>query len=139
MWIVASNFIVPDLLSLAQLIVLFSRPRYNVAIYMFSLYFINSCIEVIGVLFATVWAAKNHWQTEDSVPPTFSLGLGSRNPEASTEGAMVETPSWGLSSAIHSIAGPVEAEADVPAEKSSPLQHHGTATDLLLIITLMPS
>lgn len=78
MWLVASNFIIPDFLSLSQFIIMELGPRFNLDIYMFVLFLISPCIEIISLLFATVWAAGNHWQPhEQSKPPTFSLGLGS--------------------------------------------------------------
>lgn len=106
-WIVASNFIIPDLLSLVQLIVLFLGPTFNVGIYIFGLTFINPCMEIISVLFATVWAASNHWQSaHDSPPPTFSLGLstyfGDAPPTSSRGSRIIRTPT--PNAMIHSIA-----------------------------------
>jgi hypothetical protein len=84
MWLSASNFVIPDLLSLTQLIVLFAGTSPTTGIYIFPLFFVNPCVEIMGVLLATVWAASNHWQTDrnESSAPTFSLGLGSRSYEA---------------------------------------------------------
>ncbi|GJE96435.1 hypothetical protein PsYK624_126320 [Phanerochaete sordida] len=88
MWIAVSNFVIPDILSLVQLIVLFLHPDDGeVALYVFVIFFANPCVEIIGVLFATVWAASNHWQADhgSAVPtamPTISIDLGSHVADA---------------------------------------------------------
>ena len=77
MWLVASTFIIPDILSLVQIIIIALGKRSNIDLYMFVLFFINPCIEIIGMLFSTAWAAKNHWRAHDvhSQMPTISLHL----------------------------------------------------------------
>lgn len=125
MWIVASNFIVPDLLSLAQLIVIFLGPRYNVDIYVFSLFFVNPCVEIISVLFATVWAARNHWQAdEDSPPPTFSLGLGSNILNAPSESIGYQSRSQRAHSVIYTA--PLDIQEGIPEKPTTDSAHfHG--------------
>ncbi|GJE96434.1 hypothetical protein PsYK624_126310 [Phanerochaete sordida] len=84
-WIVSSNFVIPDFLSLIQLIGLFLPQTTNVEVYIVGIFFTNPCIEIISVLFATVWAASNHWRADsDAPPPSFSISLGSRSTECSS-------------------------------------------------------
>ncbi|EKM55046.1 uncharacterized protein PHACADRAFT_173110 [Phanerochaete carnosa HHB-10118-sp] len=69
--------------SLVVLIGLFLSESVDVEITLI-LFFVNPCMAIIGVLFATVWAANSHWQADtESPPPSFSLNLGSRLRETS--------------------------------------------------------
>lgn len=111
MWIVACNFIIPDILSLVQLVVLFHDP--NAAIYVFDIFFANPCVEIISVLFATVWAASNHWQADQSAPPTFSLSLhGARMADAASDQSQTRHPRL-----MHSPSAPLMAAPKVLVEK----------------------
>ncbi|KAJ7830399.1 hypothetical protein B0H13DRAFT_1514563, partial [Mycena leptocephala] len=53
-WISVSNFVFPVILSITQLIFRFRDNNYLNGTYIF---FANNYVEIIGVLFATVWAA----------------------------------------------------------------------------------
>ena len=59
----ATNFVVPVLFSLAQIIVVYRN--VNVLI-INDIVLINTSIAVIGVVFATVWAGTAHWAQDHS-------------------------------------------------------------------------
>ena len=60
-WIAVSNFVIPVVLSIAQLVVLWvSQNIFIVAPIMI----VNIYVEIIGVLLATVWAVGSQWQEE---------------------------------------------------------------------------
>jgi hypothetical protein len=60
-WIAVSNFVIPVMLSIVQLIVIWtSDDIFNVS----PICIVNQYIEIIGVLLATVWAAGTKWQDE---------------------------------------------------------------------------
>jgi hypothetical protein len=69
-WIAVSNFVVPVMLSIAELIVIWtSKDIFNVV----PICVANVYLEIIGVLLATVWPAGTKWQDdhklgENSVP-----------------------------------------------------------------------
>lgn len=73
LWVAATNFVVPVLFSLAQIIVVF---RGVDVLVINDIVLVNTSIAVIGVVFATVWADTAHWTQEHSHT---SLG----NPEPS--------------------------------------------------------
>ena len=60
-WIAASNFVIPVMLSIAQLVVIWiSKDIFDVS----PISIVNFYVEIIGVLLATVWAAGAKWQDE---------------------------------------------------------------------------
>jgi hypothetical protein len=62
-WIAVSNFVIPVMLSIAQLVVLrASKNIFTVAPIMI----VNIYVEIIGVLLATVWASGSRWREENS-------------------------------------------------------------------------
>ena len=63
LWVAATNFVVPVLFSLVQIIVVYRD--VNVLI-VNDIVLINTSIAVIGVVFATVWAGTTHWAQNHS-------------------------------------------------------------------------
>ncbi|KIL62109.1 hypothetical protein M378DRAFT_81661 [Amanita muscaria Koide BX008] len=58
-WIALSNFVIPVILSIVELIVIWlSTDIFNVV----PIFLVNLYVEIIGVLLATVWAAGTTWQ-----------------------------------------------------------------------------
>ena len=57
-WISITNFVFPCLLSLAQLVALFTDQNAAHGVY---IVLTNNFIEIIGVLLATVWASASNW------------------------------------------------------------------------------
>ena len=94
MWLVASTFIIPDLLSLAQIIIIARGERSKTDAYTFVLFFVNPCVEIIGMLFSTVWAAKNHWQVDSrrAQPQTISLRLVESDADGHARGSAGAVP-----------------------------------------------
>lgn len=67
-WIATSNFVFPTLLSIIQLIYLFTNHSFLTGSY---LYIVNGYVEIIGVLFATVWVSGSQARAEG---PSHSYG-----------------------------------------------------------------
>ncbi|KAF8638222.1 hypothetical protein AX17_002371 [Amanita inopinata Kibby_2008] len=60
-WIAVSNFVIPVMLSIAQLVVVWvEKDIFDVV----PICLVNVYVEIIGVLLATVWAAGTRWQEE---------------------------------------------------------------------------
>lgn len=57
-WIATSNFVIPVLLSITQVILLTRDKDFLKGIIILV---INDYVGIIGVLFATVWVSSNHW------------------------------------------------------------------------------
>lgn len=81
-WVAATNFVVPVLFSLVQIIVVYRDVNVFVVN---DIVLVNTSIAVIGVVFATVWAGTTHWtQTQtrtvlDTLEPSrivFEHGFG---------------------------------------------------------------
>lgn len=77
-WIAVSNFLFPVLFSLIQIMFLFRDDGYITGT---SIYLVNSYVEIIGVLFATVWVAGTHWTIHDSKNPDPSIASNGRYPQ----------------------------------------------------------
>jgi hypothetical protein len=75
-WIAISNFVIPVVLSIAQLVVLWtSKNVFIVAPIMI----VNIYVEIIGVLLATVWTVGSQWREEEysrSVPALTTVTVG---------------------------------------------------------------
>lgn len=63
LWVAATNFVVPVLFSLAQIIVVY---RGVDVLVVNDLVLVNTSVAVIGVVFATVWAGSAHWASDQS-------------------------------------------------------------------------
>lgn len=63
LWVAATNFVVPVLFSLVQIIVVY---RDIDVLIVNDIVLINTSIAVIGVVFATVWAGTTHWVQDRS-------------------------------------------------------------------------
>ncbi|KAK2467344.1 hypothetical protein APHAL10511_000579 [Amanita phalloides] len=76
-WISLSNFVIPVMLSIAQLVVVWKSPNiFNVV----PICIVNVYVQIIGVLLATVWASGTRWQGEHkttnvSVLTTLQMGV----------------------------------------------------------------
>ncbi|KAI0365827.1 hypothetical protein BV20DRAFT_953407 [Pilatotrama ljubarskyi] len=57
-WIAASNFVLPVLLNLAQLIFTFRDSSFLHGTYIF---LVNTYVQIIGVLLATIWSTGTQW------------------------------------------------------------------------------
>ncbi|KAK0230493.1 hypothetical protein IW262DRAFT_1291603 [Armillaria fumosa] len=97
-WIAVTNFVVPTLFSVAQIIVVYRGVTY-VAIN--DIVLANTSTAVILVVFATVWAGSSHWQratkvsrqTEESSEPggvTSNIIFHPRSRQSLTEGGIDE-------------------------------------------------
>ena len=53
-----SNFVFPVILSIVQLVFIFRDPNFFQLAY---IYGINSFVDIIGVLLATIWTSSSHW------------------------------------------------------------------------------
>ena len=62
-WVAATNFVVPVLFSLAQIIVVYREVDVLVVN---DIVLVNTSIAVIGVIFATVWVDTGHWVRDHS-------------------------------------------------------------------------
>ena len=91
-WIAISNFIIPVMLSIAQLVVMWiSKDMIKVALISTA----NIYVEIIGVLLATVWTRESRWQEENSsksVPELTTVTVGT-NSESTTGCIRIETKS----------------------------------------------
>ena len=92
-WIAVSNFVIPVLLSIVQLIVIWtSDDIFNVS----PITIVNQYIEIIGVLLATVWAAGTRWQNDQrprsaiQVLTTVDVNFGISEISATTMGTGFE-------------------------------------------------
>ncbi|KAJ8463622.1 hypothetical protein ONZ51_g10131 [Trametes cubensis] len=63
LWVAATNFVVPVLFSLAQIIVVY---RGVDVLIVNDIVLVNTSVAVIGVVFATVWAGTEHWASDQS-------------------------------------------------------------------------
>ncbi|GJE96288.1 hypothetical protein PsYK624_124820 [Phanerochaete sordida] len=63
LWVAATNFVVPVLFSLAQIIVVY---RGVDVLVVNDIVLVNTSVAVIGVVFATVWAGTAHWAHDQS-------------------------------------------------------------------------
>ena len=63
LWVAATNFVVPVLFSLVQIIVVFHEVNVLVVN---DIVLVNTSIAVIGVVFATVWAGTTQWAQDQS-------------------------------------------------------------------------
>ncbi len=62
-WIAVSNFVIPVMLSIAQLVMIWiSRNIMIVA----PICMVNIYVEIIGVLLATIWANRSQWRDENT-------------------------------------------------------------------------
>lgn len=62
-WIATSNFVIPVMLNLVQLIYVFRDPEFLHGTYIF---FVNNYVQIIGVLLATVWSSGTQWSEQSS-------------------------------------------------------------------------
>ncbi|KAH9885760.1 hypothetical protein C8Q73DRAFT_669351 [Cubamyces lactineus] len=62
-WVAATNFVVPVLFSLAQIVVVY---RGIDVLIVNDIVLVNTSVAVIGVVFATVWAGTEHWASDQS-------------------------------------------------------------------------
>lgn len=60
-WIAISNFVLPCILSLVQLVLIFRDSNFLVSTYV---NLVNNYVDIIGVIFATVWSTGSNWATE---------------------------------------------------------------------------
>ncbi|KAL1937372.1 hypothetical protein VTO73DRAFT_13778 [Trametes versicolor] len=60
-WIAVSNFVVPVLLNLVQLIYVFRDPDFLHGTYIF---LVNNYVQIIGVLLATIWSSGTQWSQQ---------------------------------------------------------------------------
>ncbi|KAI0326460.1 hypothetical protein GY45DRAFT_109113 [Cubamyces sp. BRFM 1775] len=63
LWVAATNFVVPVLFSLAQIIVVY---RDVDVLVVNDIVLVNTSVAVIGVVFATVWAGSAQWASDQS-------------------------------------------------------------------------
>lgn len=61
-WIGVSNFVFPVILNLVQLIFVFRDPSFLDGSYVFM---VNTYVQIIGVLLATMWSTGTRWYQED--------------------------------------------------------------------------
>ena len=73
-WIAVSNFVFPIFFDIAQYILIF-RDTADYNVYMIVL-ITNIYVEIIGVLFATVWAATKHSESPDPRTESKTLQFG---------------------------------------------------------------
>ncbi|KAJ6561505.1 hypothetical protein DFH09DRAFT_921028 [Mycena vulgaris] len=75
-----SNFVFPCLLSLAQLILLFRDPNYLPSLWVAQ---VNGYVNIIFVVFATVWASGTNWNepqiSTGGISSTINFRAGGRN------------------------------------------------------------
>ncbi|KAI0751545.1 hypothetical protein C8Q80DRAFT_1098839, partial [Daedaleopsis nitida] len=57
-WIATTNFVFPVILNVVQLVVVFRDRNFTHGTYILS---INIYVEIIGVLFATLWCSESYW------------------------------------------------------------------------------
>jgi len=88
-WIAAYNFVIPVMLNIAELIVIWVTSDL---IRIVPISIVNLYHDIIGVLFATVWAAGTRWQDANKstgsgvqVLTTVEIGVMDMSPENSTE------------------------------------------------------
>src|SRR6266550_6969661 len=62
-WIAISNFVIPVMLSIAQLVVIWMSKDLMVLAIIFT---VNIYVEIIGVLMATIWVAGSQWREKKS-------------------------------------------------------------------------
>lgn len=74
LWVAATNFVVPCLFSLVQIIVVFHEVDVLIVN---DIVLVNTSIAVIGVVFATVWAGTSHW-TQDRSRTALNMSEPSR-------------------------------------------------------------
>lgn len=64
-WISASNFVFPVMLGIVQLVIYMAKPKeYLLAVYVEET---NFHLNIIGLVFATVWAAEGHWADANDI------------------------------------------------------------------------
>ncbi len=60
-WIATSNFVIPVMLNLTQLIYVFRDLEFLHGTYIF---LVNNYVQIIGVLLATVWSSGTQWSQQ---------------------------------------------------------------------------
>ncbi|OJT12738.1 hypothetical protein TRAPUB_10715 [Trametes pubescens] len=60
-WIATSNFMIPVMLNLTQLIYVFRDPEFLHGTYIF---LVNNYVQIVGVLLATVWSSGTQWSQQ---------------------------------------------------------------------------
>ena len=91
-WIAVSNFVIPVMLSIAQLVVMWiSKDMITVAL----ICIVNIYGEIIGVLLATIWTGESRWREENSSKDASELTdvtIGT-NPESTAGCSRIEVKS----------------------------------------------
>ncbi len=62
-WIAVSNFVIPVMLSITQLIMMWISKNVMIVA---PICMVNVYVEIIGVLLATIWANGSQWRDENS-------------------------------------------------------------------------
>ena len=74
--IALSNFIIPTIMSIVQLAFIFRFGAANATTSMNDMSFVNVMVSVFGVVFATVWAGKEHQREANVSPNPFTVERG---------------------------------------------------------------
>ena len=62
-WIAVSNFVIPVMLSIAQLVMIWTSRNIMIVA---PICMVNIYVEIIGVLLATIWANRSQWRDENT-------------------------------------------------------------------------
>lgn len=74
-WISTSNFVFPVILSIVQIAIYMASPdNYLVALYVET---VNYHFTIMGVVFATVWAAEGRWEDDNNINKPLDAVLSS--------------------------------------------------------------
>jgi len=92
-WIAISNFVIPVMLSIAQLVVVWMSKDFAVLAMIFT---VNVYVEIIGVLMATIWVVGSRWREKDSsdAPVLTTVTVGMEESPTGYSGVGIEANPW---------------------------------------------
>lgn len=97
-WIAVSNFVLPVIFNIAQLVLIF---RDNSFVHGTYVLLVNIYVEIISVLLATLWCSSSHWQAASF--PVRETPLTLENGNVDGLGEVKFAPSSALTSNAHGV------------------------------------
>ncbi|KAH8825001.1 hypothetical protein DL96DRAFT_1682192 [Flagelloscypha sp. PMI_526] len=85
-WIAATNFVIPCVFSLAQLVIVYEEVNYVIVN---DIVLVNTMLAVFGVVFATIWAGTTHKRQEETASAPTDSSDGPNSPRGDVISAMV--------------------------------------------------
>ncbi|KAL4066307.1 hypothetical protein V8B97DRAFT_1874690 [Scleroderma yunnanense] len=101
--IAVSNFVIPTLFSIAQLVVIYrgvSTPTVN------DIVLVNTMVTVFGVVFATVWVGKERRRDVEAQNQRQPMKIDSQQLKQRSPGGLTQLETWKIATSMSSLTNP---------------------------------